>query len=149
MTHSICWRSTLRSNTKGKSDIHEIINFPGIYSNKNKYTDLPIYVRRLYQPALQSYATTQLLLIGETEVNTERREDKALELVFGLELVTVLLDSSEVLGIKVDQVGAVGLDAGWGDRLGQDGGATGDCDIVSRYSPWMFIGSRLITYCAS
>ena len=118
----------LQFNTKSKHGIHEIINFPGIYSNKKNTLIHALYVRRLYRPV---YTRTQLLLIGETKVNTERREDKTLELVLGLELVAVLLDSSEILGVQLDQVGAVGLDAGWGDGLGQDGGTTGDCNSVS------------------
>lgn len=61
-----------------------------------------------------------LLLIGEAEVDTERRVDKALELALGLEAIAVLAKGSQILGVQVDQVGAVGLNAGRGDGLGQD-----------------------------
>lgn len=61
-----------------------------------------------------------LLLIGEAEVDTERRVDKALELALGLEAITVLAKGSQILGVQVDQVGTVGLNAGRGNGLGQD-----------------------------
>lgn len=61
-----------------------------------------------------------LLLIGETEVDTERRVHKALELSLGLETIAVLAEGRQIFSIQVDQVGTVGLDAGRGDGLGQD-----------------------------
>lgn len=61
-----------------------------------------------------------LLLIGEAEVDTERRVDKALELALGLEAIAVLAKGSQILSVQVDQVGTVGLNAGRGDGLGQD-----------------------------
>lgn len=61
-----------------------------------------------------------LLLIGEAEVDTERRVNKALELALGLEAITVLAKGSQILSVQVDQVGTVGLNAGRGDGLGQD-----------------------------
>jgi len=76
-------------------------------------------MNHVYRPILQC-TSDNLLLIRETEVNTEGREDKALELALCLETVAVLAEGSDVLSIQLDQVGAVGLDTGRGHGLGQD-----------------------------
>lgn len=84
-------------------------------------------MNQVYRPISQC-TSDYLLLIRETEVNTEGREDKALKLALCLETIAVLAESSDILSIQVDQVGAVGLDTGRGHGLGQDGGSTGNCN---------------------
>jgi len=63
-----------------------------------------------------------LLLIGEAEGDTERREDKPLEGLAGSQTVRVFLDRSHILSIEMNQVGAVSLDTRWSHGLGEHGG---------------------------
>lgn len=51
-----------------------------------------------------------------------------MELLVGSQVIRVLLDGGQILGVQVDEILAVGLDASGGDRLGEDGGATGNWD---------------------
>ena len=53
-----------------------------------------------------------------------------MELLIGSQIVGVLLDSSHILGVQVDEIVAVRLDASGGDGLGEDRGATGDWDLL-------------------
>lgn len=89
-----------------------------------------LYINRLsfplLSPSTQSNIDTirhglALLLVGEPKVDAERREDEALELD--------LAEGLEVLVVEVDNL-EVRLDPRLGNRLGQDGAASGDCRIV-------------------
>lgn len=89
----------------------------GIYVIKQKGT-CPFYTCSISIDHF-SYEKS-LLLIGEAEVDTEGRVDKALELALSLETITVLAKGSQVLSVQEDQVGTISLNAGRGDGLGQD-----------------------------
>jgi hypothetical protein len=101
------------------SIIHEIINLPFWYLVIKRKRAGPLYT---CGKSISYFCKCKasLLLIGEAKVDSERRVDKALELAFGLEAIAVLAKGSHILSVQVDQVGAVGLDAGRGDGLGQD-----------------------------
>lgn len=71
-----------------------------------------------------------LLLIRESKVHTEGRVDETLKGVGRSQRVGVLLDSSDILRVELDEVLAVGLDTGGCNGLGEDGGTAGNYKII-------------------
>lgn len=104
----------------------------------------PIY--HLICTVLERDQRRYLLLVGEPEVVPEGREHVAVQRLGGLEVVRVLANGGNILGIQLDQVCAVGFDARRGDGLGEDGRASSDYTILAHTFEHGLWG---ISYCAS
>lgn len=133
--------STLQKKGKGKGYTHQRIDLDILkeafaYTTKfdevilftvcsiHRYIARPRYRQSFLYTVTSHLYRKHLLLIGETEVLAEGRENVTLEGLGGGERIRVLLDSGEILIVQLDQVGAVGLDAGRSDGLGKDRRAT-------------------------
>jgi hypothetical protein len=68
-------------------------------------------------------------LVGEAKVHVEGRVDEALPLAVVVDIGSVVIEELHVVGIEVDNV-LVGVDALGRDRLGEDGDAVVDCDVL-------------------
>lgn len=92
----------------------------------HRYIARPRYHQSFLYTVTSHLYRKHLLLIGETEVLAEGRENVTCEGLGGCQRVGVLLDGGDILGVQLDQVGAVGLDAGRSDGLGKDRRTTGN-----------------------
>lgn len=91
-----------------------------VHSHKNP---LPKHIHETILLLLPFY---DLGLVGEAKVNAKGRVHETLEGLGSGETVRVLGDGGHVLGIQLHQVTVI-LDTRGGDRLGENGGTTGDC----------------------